>query len=77
MREPSLELEELFDELDDLLGVFPRLTVRGDEIKCWVPDRDNGGTCDVYLSTGAVKRLSKVFGKIAKLMREVKETTDR
>lgn len=73
MREPSVELDELLNELDDTLGVFPRLTVRRDEIKCWVPDRDAGGTCDVYLSVADVKRLSKAFDKIAKLMKKLEE----
>lgn len=54
----------------ELLGLFPRLTVRRDEIKCWVVDRDEGGTRDTYLSVADLGRLSKTFGKIAKRMKK-------
>ncbi len=36
-------------------------------------NRDAGGTCDVYLSVADVKRLSKAFDKIAKLMKKLEE----
>lgn len=56
--------DEAIAFINDELGIQGGVTIRGDEVKCYLPD-DEGGTYKAYLTAADCQALADAFGFLA------------
>ena len=56
------------DIINDILRLDLTQTIRGDEHKGRVPDRDSGGTTTLYLNRAECEALSRAFSRAAEVL---------
>ena len=56
--------------INGLLGTQFTRTFKGDELKGWVHDADEGGTVKVYLGATDCADIAKAFAQVAKALAE-------
>ncbi len=60
------DIDEIVKQLNDIIpGLELIKTVRGDEIKGWTRDLEEGGTMKFYLNAADCRLLSEAFAKLA------------
>ncbi len=62
----TFDIDEIVKQLNDIIpGLELIKTVRGDEIKGWTRDLEEGGTMKFYLNAADCRLLSEAFAKLA------------
>lgn len=64
-----MTLSEALRLVNEDLAISAGITHRGDELKCWVPDPDEGGLTERYLSADDCVRLSTAFISLSMTLR--------
>lgn len=58
---PALSVQAALGIIKGHLGLEPVVTDRGDQVKCYVPDLDEGGTCKTYFDAKDLYELAECF----------------
>jgi hypothetical protein len=57
--------ETALDTINDTLHINAKITVKFNEVKCTVPDPDEGGTMKAYLTAEECEDLAQAFSNLA------------
>lgn len=58
------------DRINADLGIQAGVTFKGDELKCWTPDNEDGGVSKTYLSADDCDALALAFAAVAEMLRK-------
>lgn len=64
-------MEAALDIINDQLGIQAAQTVKGDEVKCYVPDPENGGVCKAYFDSRNCFELAECFEFLGTALRVI------
>jgi hypothetical protein len=65
--------EEALDIINMQLDIQVGITHRGDELKCWTPDTEDGGTSKTYLDASACLELGEAFATLGATLHKCDE----
>lgn len=69
----ALSTETALAFVNGHLGIQARITDRGNEVKCCVPDPEEGGCCKAYLNATECDELARGFAALAATLRVSEE----
>lgn len=60
-----MSIEMAIRVINDLLELGANITVNGNELKCWIPDMEEGGLTKAYLNAKECFELAEAFTVLA------------